>query len=135
MIFLDSSVWCEYVFENDSFEDAGDVIDRATSEGGIVASTVLAEVSYVVGRESDRETANRAVRAIRRFEEIRTLPVTDEVALRGAELRAKYYERGECEMSYADAIHLAVASMADCDALYTGDSDFENVDEIRTVVI
>jgi len=103
MIFLDSWVWCEYVFEDDSFEEAREAVDRAVSEGGIVASTVLAEVSYVMGRESDRETANRAVRAIRGFDELRSLPVTDEVALRGAELRSMYYESGEYGMSYADA--------------------------------
>lgn len=135
MIFLDSWVWCEYVFEGDSFDAANQTIDRAADEGGLVASTVLAEVSYVVRRESDRETANRAVEAIRGFDEIDSVPVTDDVALRGAELRDKYYERGEREMSYADTIHLAVASMIDCDALYTGDPDFRGVEEVDTVVL
>lgn len=135
MIFLDSWIWCEYVFEGDSFDAANDAIDRAADKGGLVASTVLAEVSYIVGREKDLDMANRAVEAIRRFDGIDSVPVTDEVALRGAELRSKYYERGNCEMSYADAIHLAVASITDCDALYTGDSDFRGVEEVDTVVL
>ncbi len=135
MIFLDTWVWCEYAFRDGAWEDAENAIRTAREEGGVVASTVLAEVSYAIRRADGEETAARTVEAIRGFDEIRVVPVTGDVALEGARLRNEYYERGECEPSYADAIHLATALMTDCDALYSGDSDFEPVEEIETVIL
>lgn len=135
MIFLDTWVWCEYAFRDDAWDEAEDVIQRARDDGGVVASTVLAEVSYVVRRADGERTAARTVEAIRDFENIRIVPVTGDVALEGARIRNKYYERGDCEPSYADAIHLATALMTGCDTLYSGDSDFEPVEEIETVVL
>lgn len=62
--------------------------------------------------------------------------MTDEVAEYGAALRAKYDERGDRALSDADAIHLAMAAaVAECETLYSGDPDFEGVDEVETVVI
>ena len=53
-----------------------------------------------------------------------------------AALRHDYYERGVHELSYADAIHLATATVhEECDVLYSGDPDFDDVDEIETVVL
>jgi predicted nucleic acid-binding protein len=84
----------------------------------------------------DEETAEEAIRAIHDFEHIESLPLIDEIAEYAAELRCKYYRRGERELSYADAIHLATASVHDeCHALYSGDPDFEGVEEIETVVL
>lgn len=40
----------------------------------------------------------------------------------------------ENELSYADAIHVATATLLDCDELHTGDSDFETVEEVPAVV-
>jgi len=48
------------------------------------------------------------------------------VAKYAAELRHNYYEPGERELSYADALHLATAVVHDdCRVLYTGDPDVE----------
>lgn len=138
MIFFDSWVWLEYVFSGDSAGEAESVIERANSPevGGAIAPTVLAEVAYRVRVVEDEETAEEAVRAIRDFEHIESLPVIDEIAEYAAELRFKYYEPGERELSYADAIHLATAAVHDdCDTLYSGDPDFEGLDEVETVVL
>jgi len=138
VIFLDSWVWLEFLFDGDRAAAAESVIERADSpdEGGLVAPTVLAEVSYRVRSVEDAETAEEAIRAIHDYEHIESVPVIDEIAERAAEIRFSYYERDERELSYADAIHVATASLHDeCDALYSGDPDFEGVDEIETVVL
>ena len=104
--------------------------------GGLVAPTVVAEVSYRLRDVDGDGPAEEAVRAIRDYEHLESLPLVDEVANYAAELRHDYYESGERELSYADAIHLATAVVHDdCGVLYTGDPDFEGVDEIETVVL
>ena len=138
MIFLDSWVWLEFVFDGDEADAAESAIERANSprEGGLVGPTVLAEVSYRIRSVEDRETADEAIRAIRDYEHVESVPLIDEIGEYAAELRFEYYEPGERELSYADAIHLATASLHDeCRALYSGDPDFEGVDEIETVVL
>lgn len=138
MRFLDSWVWLEYLFEGDKWQAAETAIENANSpdEGGIVAATVIAEVSYRIRRTEDAETAESAIAAMREFEHIERLAVTDKIAEYAAVLRDKYYQRDDCELSYADAIHLAMAVVvSDCDTLYSGDPDFENVEEIDTVIL
>lgn len=138
MIFLDSWVWLEYVFEDDAWRDAEAIIERANTAdvGGIVAATVVAEVSYRIRRARDADTASEAIEAIRAMDHVEVLPVTDEIAEFGAELRDRYYQRRELELSYADAIHVAMAaSVTECETLYSGDPDFEAIEEIETVVL
>ena len=137
MIFLDSWIWLEYVFGGDDAAAAADAIQRAnTDDGGLIAPTVIADVSYRVRRVEDDATAEETVRAIHDFDGIESMPLVDEIAEYAAELRAEYYDPGERELSYADAIHLATAVVHDdCDVLYSGDQDFEGIDAIETVVL
>ena len=137
MIFLDSWVWLEFLFDGEGAAEAEAIIQRADDpdEGGLIAPTVVTEVSYRVRSVEDDETAEEAIRAIHDFEHIESLPLIDEIAEYAAELRFKYYRRGERELSYADAIHLATAAVHDeCHTLYSGDPDFEGIEEIETVV-
>ena len=93
-------------------------------------------MSYRIRRVDDEATAEEAIRAIREYEHIDCLPLIEEIAEYAAELRFKYYEPGERELSYAGAIHLATAIVHDeCDALYSGDPDFDGVDEIETKIL
>lgn len=138
MIFLDSWVWLEFVFSGDKADEAESVIERANTpeEGGLIAPTIVAEVSYRTRVVEDNETAEKAVRAIGEFQHIESMPLIDEIAAYAAELRFKYYDPGERELSYADAIHLATAAIHDdCDTLYSGDPDFADLDEIETVIL
>lgn len=138
MIFLDSWVWLEFVFSGGKAEEAERVIRRANTaeEGGLIAPTILAEVAYRVRVVEDEATAEEAVRAIRDYEHVESVPVADEIATYAAELRYEYYEPGERELSYADAIHVATAAAHDdCNALYSGDPDFAGIEEIETVVL
>lgn len=138
MIFLDSWIWLEYLFSGQHEARAAELIQQANGadEGGLITPTVIVEVSYRLHVVEDAETADEAVRAIRAFEHIESLPLVDELAAYAAKLRVKYYHRGERDLSYADAIHLAAASVhEDCHTLFSGDPDLRDVDEIDTVVL
>lgn len=138
MIFLDSWVWVEFIFSGDKEDEAESLIEQANTaeEGGLIAPTIIAEVSYRVRVVEDRETAKEAVRAIREFEYIESMPLIDDIAEYAAELRFNYYEPGERELSYVDAIHVATAVVHDdCSELYSGDPDFADLDEIETSVL
>ncbi|WP_233553987.1 PIN domain-containing protein [Halococcus sp. IIIV-5B] len=91
------------------------------------------EVRYRIGKTFDAGRAERVVGIIQRFEEV--VPITADAALTAARLREKYYQRGERVLSYADAIHLALAMMTGCETLCSGDPDFEGADEIETEII
>ncbi|SNZ15702.1 Predicted nucleic acid-binding protein, contains PIN domain [Natronoarchaeum philippinense] len=134
VIYLDSWVWLEYGFRGESWERARDAIEEARSNGGVVSAIALAEVDYILARDVDREAADLVTGAIEGFDAIDVVPVSSEVALYASQLRSKYYQRRERELSYADAIHLATAALLDCTVLYTGDSDFEDVEEVDAVV-
>lgn len=138
MIFLDSWIWLEFLFNGEKADEAEAVIEQANTaeEGGLIAPTVIAEVSYRIHTVEDESTATDAISAIRDYEHITSMPLVDDIAAYAAELRFKYYARGECELSYADAIHLAVAAVHDdCQTLYSGDPDFVDLDEIETVIL
>ena len=138
MIFLDSWVWLEFLFSGEKADEAESLIERANTadEGGLIAPTVVAEVSYRIRTVDDESAATEAIEAIRDYDHIDCLPLIDDIAEYAAELRFKYYSRAERELSYADAIHLAMAAVHDdCHTLYSGDPDFTDVDEIETVIL
>ena len=99
MRFLDSWVWLEFLFDGEAADDAEAAIQRANTPevGGLVAPTVVAEVSYRLRVVDGAEPAEEAVRAIRDYEHVESLPLVDEVADYAAELRHDYYESGERE--------------------------------------
>lgn len=134
MEYLDSWVWLEYVFDGDRSEEAIECIDIARNEGGAMSTIGLTEVDYITQRELGRETADLLTSAIEDFDEIHLVPVTSEIALYASELRAKYYERRDREISYADVIHVATAVLTDCETIHTGDADFSALDEIETTI-
>ena len=134
MIYLDSWVWLEYGLDGTLSDMAEETIHEAQDAGGIVSTIALTEVDYILNREVGSEPADLVTSAIEDFEQIHVVPVTSEIALYASRLRTKYYQRRERELSYADAIHLATAVLTDCEILHTGDSDFEDLDELETVV-
>lgn len=126
------------MFDGDKADVAEEVIERADSadEGGLITPTVTAEVSYRIRSVENTETVDEAIRAIRDYEHIESIPLIDEIGEYAADLRFEYYEPGKRELSYAGAIHLATASVHEnCYTLYSGDPDFENIDELETVVL
>lgn len=134
VIYLDSWVWLEYGLGQAHEAVAGEVIREARQGGGAISTIGLTEVDYILAREIDRETADAVTSGIEDLEDVHVVPVSVEVARLASKLRSKYYDRQAREISYADAIHLATASLLDCDAFHTGDSDFDGVDEVEAVI-
>jgi predicted nucleic acid-binding protein len=134
VIYLDSWVWLEYGLRGDQWETAREVIDDAVADGGAVSTIALTEIDYVLSRDVDRTTADLVTSAIEDFEEINVVPVSSEVALYASRLRRKYYDRQDNALSYADAIHVATADLVGCETLHTGDSDFEDIEEIEAII-
>ncbi|ELZ10805.1 hypothetical protein C479_08338 [Halovivax asiaticus JCM 14624] len=137
MYFVDSWVWLEYLLDGKAADAAEAVIRDATTEaGGLIAPTVVAEVRYRIRCVDGDDGADEAVRILTSADEIQSMPLIDEVASEAADIRFQYYERGSCELSYADAIHVATATLHDdCERLYSGDPDFAEIDEIETIIL
>ena len=130
MIFLDSWVWIEFFQKDEKAEQAQELIQKMQQEGGVISTLVLTEVRYQIRRKFEVEKADKLTALITNFEKLRIMPITEEVAVYAADLRHKYYERSQNQISYADTIHLATSAMTDCNKLYTGDSDFEDIEEL-----
>ena len=135
MIFLDSWVWLEFFQEDEKAKEAEKAIEEMQEEGGVISSTVLTEVRYRIRTRFGEQEADRLTALITGFEELEIMPVTEEVAVYAADLRHKYYERSQNQISYADTIHIATAAMTECNKLYTGDPDFEEIEEVETEVV
>ncbi len=135
MIFIDSWVWIEFFSEGEKSKKAEKIIEELEERDGVISPTVLMEVKYRIKKKYDRELSDRTIHAIEAFDNLTVLPVTSKVAKYAADLRDKYYERNVRELSYADAIHIATAILSDCERLYSADPDFEDIDEIQTVVV
>ncbi len=135
MIFLDSWIFIEFFSEGSRSKKAEHVVTLLENEKGIVSSTVLMEVRYRFLRKFGKEKADQVIHIIESFENLEIVPVTSGVAKYAADLRDKYYQKGEKELSYGDAIHLATAILTGCKRLYSGDPDFENISEMNTEII
>jgi predicted nucleic acid-binding protein len=135
MFFLDSWVWLEYFLEDDQWRDAEAIIEKLRDERGVISTMTLLEVTYTVRRRFGTERADRVAMAMQGFDNLTVAPVSVRVALSAAEIRETYYERGDCELSYADAVHVATAELADCDCFYSGDPDFAGVEEVETEIL
>ena len=135
MIFLDSWVWLEFFQEDEKAGRAEEVLEKIEDEGAVISPTVLMEVRYRVASKFNRRKADRVTSLITSFDELKVMPVNEEVAVYAADLRQKYYSRKDRQLSYADAVHIASAAMTDCKKLYTGDPDFKDIEEIDTEII
>lgn len=135
MFYLDSWVWIEFFSRNEAWKQARDILAKLERNKGVLSTIALMEVKYVLKRKFEKEKANRVLGVILSFDNLLILPVSTKVAIYAADLREKYYQKREREFSYGDGVHLATAVLADCKKLYSGDSDFRDIDEIETCII
>lgn len=133
MDYLDTWVWVEYGLDGPHADTAEHVIE-SIGDGAVTSTIALLETGYILTREIDQRAADYVTSAIEDLQNVHVVPVTAEIALYAAELRTRYYDRQDRQLSYADAIHLSTAILTDCTTLQTGDADFEGVTEIDAVV-
>lgn len=121
-VLFDSWFWIE-LFTNTEFE-----CDLDKFPNRFIASTInLYEIHRkMMSVSPDKKTAKIFVDKVIALCEV--IPVSAEIALRGAELRRKY------KFSMADALILATAESEKA-LLVTGDKDFKGVNEVKVVFI
>jgi predicted nucleic acid-binding protein len=136
MIFIDSWVLIEFFSEGTEFEKAKNTIERMIrSENVVISAMVIAELKYRIAKKYSIKKSDEAIYKIQGLPNVKILPITTDVAILAADLRIKYYDKENRPVSYADMINLATAVMMKCDRFYSGDPDFKDMEEIKTVVL
>jgi predicted nucleic acid-binding protein len=134
MIALDSWIWLEFFLAGAKQERAQEILERVREYGAVVSTVALAEVRYRLARQFGLPRADEFIYLMEQYPNLKILPLVRPAALLAAQIRLKHYSKRR-PLSYADAAHIATAVLAGCDTLYSGDPDFKDLDEIRTVVI
>lgn len=135
MNYIDSWLFIESVLdERGAGEKIAELFRRLEKEGMVTSSISLFELKYKLLKVAGEEKADLAIQILMGMQRLVIVPAVSAVALAAADLRKKYYTK-ERQMSFADAIHLATAKEVGCTTLYSGDPDFKDIEEIRTVIV
>lgn len=135
MLCLDSYVIMDVLSDNkEKALKAQKYLTEAGARGGIISSTVLAEVFFHVARRNTVDNASKAITFIKSMENLHIVDANQDISILAGELRHKYYKKSQKELSYLDCIHLATAINKNCNKFITGDKDFEGIEEIETEV-
>lgn len=135
LIFLDSWIWLEFFTSGSKAEKCFQLLSeiRDGKKRALMSAFSVAEIYYRLAAIDER-LAQEQIHLIEVFPNVEIIPVFVPIAKLGAQLRKKYYGK-EKQVSYGDMINLATAVLGGCSVLYSGDPDFEGIDELTTVVI
>ncbi|MBU0559779.1 PIN domain-containing protein [Patescibacteria group bacterium] len=133
-IGLDTPVFIYYIEENKKYIDIVDYIFNEISSDKrgleVVASTVtLLEVLVNPIKTGNIELAQRYERLLLHSRHLTIYPLTSEVAIKSANLRAKY------NLRTPDVIQIAVAILEKANIFFTNDSALKKVTEIPIVIL
>ncbi len=135
MIYLDTYVLLDiFSGEKELVEKAKKYLMEAKKEGCVISSVVLTEVIFHLLRKGKGEFIEDFLLFVNTFEKLKVVEVDKEIAIMAGKLRAKYYKKRECELSFLDCIHIATAIIKKCRKIVTGDRDFLKVKEIEVEV-
>ncbi len=135
MLCLDSYVLMDILSDKeDRIAKGRKYIAEAKAKGGIISSAAFAEVFFHIARRSSVENASKAILFIKSIENIEIIDVNQDISILAGNLRAKYYNRMQKDLSYLNCIYLATAVMNNCKKFITGDKDFKGIEEIETEV-
>jgi predicted nucleic acid-binding protein len=96
---------------------------------GVSATLTLTEVLVHPIRAGNRELIDRYEAVLSNSRHFRLVPVTTAIARRAADLRATH------NLRTPDALHIAAAIEADCDAFLTNDKSLLRVNTFRILVL
>jgi predicted nucleic acid-binding protein len=136
MIFIDSWILIEFFSEGMKFERAKNIIKKIEAgEKAVISTMVLTELKYRIAKKYNIRKSEEVIHEIQTFPNIKILPVSVDVAILAANLRVKYYDKDKRPLSFADVINLATAIITKCKVFYSGDPDFTDIKEIKTVIV
>jgi predicted nucleic acid-binding protein len=96
---------------------------------GVTSVITLTEVLTMPLRSGNRTLQNQYIELLRSSENFITLPVSFSIAEKAAELRARY------NLRTPDAIQIATAMEAGCQAFLTNDLRLKRVEEIEIILL
>lgn len=135
MIFLDSWIFIEFFAEGGKKKEVESILSEVKKGSKAIISTlVLTEVKYRIGKKFSPEIGSEVVYFIENFPNIKIVPIVSGIAKLAADLRLKYYSKKR-KLSFIDTINLATALVSKCEEFYSGDPDFEDIEEIKIKII
>ena len=129
-VLIDTCVWIYHFEGHREYSDrAGELLDRVESGRwhGIVSEISLLEILVKPLRKGDQDVADAYELILERFPHTEILPVTREVILKAAELRAGY------GLKLPDAVILATGLNHGATLAVTQDRAWHRVDEIEVL--
>lgn len=132
LLALDTSPLIYYIEENPKYDKLITEVFEGFERGDfqiIVSSLTVTEVMSLPVRRGNHGLANSYYRLLTETIGLKVVAADTEIAHKAANLRAKY------SLKTIDAIHLATAIVAGCDAFLTNDYIFKRVTELRVLIL
>ena len=131
-IFLDTAPVIYFVEKNPDFALKAQEIFNRLDDGkliAVVSPITLAECLVVPYKQETPDVAQVFTDLLVNSESVLFYPIDEITADKAADLRARY------NLTLTDALQLAVAIQAECDAFLTNDIDLKRVKEIPIIVL
>lgn len=131
-IFLDTAPVIYFVEKNPDFaRKAQEIFDRLDDGKlmAVVSPITLAECLVLPYKQESQDVAQVFTDLLVNSESVLFHPIDEITADKAADLRARY------NLTLTDALQLAVAIQAECDAFLTNDIDLKRVKEIPVIVL
>ena len=131
-IFLDTAPVIYFVEKNPDFAPKTQEIFNRLDDGkliAVVSPITLAECLVVPYKQENPDVAQVFTDLLVNSESVLFYPIDEITADKAADLRARY------NLTLTDALQLAVAIQAECDAFLTNDVDLKRVTEIPIIVL
>lgn len=131
LLGIETAPFIYFVEENATYIQRMDAIFNHVNAGIQVITSVVTLAEVLVMPISEGQAAyERAYREmLLNTRQITSLPVSSRMAEQAARLRAKY------RLRTPDALQIATAIEAGCDAFLTNDTSFRRVSEMRVLVL
>jgi len=133
MIALDSWIFLEYFTLGTKFDKCKKLLLSKSKK--VISVITLMEIRYKGTKIAGSKRTKEFIRDILSSPSIIIVDVNKKIAETSADLRLKYYRKETKEVSYADMINLGTAILTGCNKFYSGDPDFENIEEIKTILV
>ena len=131
-IFLDSAPVIYFVERKQPYFKQLNPVFKQLDDGLLTAVTspiTLAECIFYPYKQNNAQLAVQFKHLLIHGPHTQFVPTTDAIADQSAQLRAKY------NLGFADALQIATAINAKCDAFLTNDTKLQRVSELQVVVL